>query len=197
MLVFNDQLQDNYVTLFQNCELKSGKEKIAQQAIDKILANHARYESVADKVGMPWPLISVIHHMEASLNFNCHLHNGDPLTARTVHVPAGRPVKGSPPFTWEESALDALLLEGFDKWNDWSVAGICYKLERFNGIGYRQHNINSPYLWGSSCNYTCGKYVKDGVFSSTAVSDQIGSVVLLKMMAKKGIIEIVDPNTVA
>jgi lysozyme family protein len=195
MLVYNEQLQDSYASLYQGCQIKSGKEIAAKQAIDKVLANQTRYESVADIIGMPWPILSVIHYMEASLNFKCHLHNGDPLTARTVHVPAGRPLQGKPPFTWEESALDALRLQELDKWTDWSIAGICYKLERFNGIGYRQHKINSPYLWGNSNNYSCGKYVKDGVFSAKAVSDQIGAVVLLKMMVTNGIIEIVDSDS--
>jgi lysozyme family protein len=192
MLTFNDQLQNDYVSLFKCCEIKPQKEAEANEAINKILANQARYEAVADTIGMPWPVISAIHYMESTLNFKCHLHNGDPLTARTVQVPAGRPLHSKPPFTWEESAEDALTLQEFDKWTDWSVAGICYKLERFNGTGYRQHKINSPYLWGSSNNYRCGKYVKDGVFSSSAVSGQIGAVVLLKMMVEKGIVEIVD-----
>jgi lysozyme family protein len=85
--------------------------------------------------------------MAASLNFNRHLHNGDPLTARTVQVPAGRPKTGEPPFTWEESATDALMLEKLDQWEDWSVPGTLYKLEQYNGWGYRlaHPDVKSPY----------------------------------------------------
>jgi len=39
-------------------------------------------------------------------SFKLHLHNGDPLTARTVNVPKGRPKTGQPPFAWGISAKD-------------------------------------------------------------------------------------------
>ena len=64
---------------------------------------------------MPWYVVGLIHTMESSGNFAAHLHNGDPLSARTTHVPAGRPKAGAPPFTWEESATDALTMQGFAK----------------------------------------------------------------------------------
>jgi lysozyme family protein len=119
--------------------------------------------------------------MEASLNFQTHLHNGDSLTERTLHEPKNRPERGSPPFTWEESAKDALTLEHLDQWHDWSLAGILYRLERYNGFGYRRRHppVSTPYLWSFSNFYTSGKYVRDGVFSETAVSDQCGAAVLL------------------
>jgi lysozyme family protein len=47
--------------------------------------------AVAGEVGIPWYVVAVIHNMEAGQNLRTHLHNGDSLTARTVHVPAGRP----------------------------------------------------------------------------------------------------------
>jgi lysozyme family protein len=59
---------------------------------------------------VPWELIAALHEREAGGSFKGHLHNGDPLTGRTYHVPAGRPAKGSPPFTWEASAIDALTM---------------------------------------------------------------------------------------
>ena len=67
-----------------------------------------RYDQVANATGVPWYVIGIIHEMEGGLNFTTHLHNGDPLTRRTVQVPAGRPPTGMPPFQWEESAIDAL-----------------------------------------------------------------------------------------
>jgi len=189
MLTFNDNLKLSYESLFDTCQVNNNIEAGANSIISKIINNKARYQSVATSLNIPWYVIAVIHNLEAGLNFNCHLHNGDPLSQRTVHVPAGRPVTGTPPFTWEESATDALRLEGFDHWTDWSLPGIAYKLERYNGIGYRAHGINSPYLWGGSNNYTSGKYVRDNVFSSTAVSKQVGAMVLIKLMVDGKIIE--------
>jgi hypothetical protein len=135
--------------------------------------------------------------MEASLNFNKHLHNGDPLTNRTVQVPAGRPKKGNPPFAWEDSASDALSLKGLNSQTDWSLAGTLYQIERFNGWGYRLYHqhVLSPYLWGFSTHYKSGKYIADGTWSDTAVSLQCGAAVLLRRMAEKEIIEFPDQPT--
>jgi hypothetical protein len=135
--------------------------------------------------------------MESSLNFNTHLHNGDPLTQRTTHVPVGRPAEGNPPFTWEESAVDSLKYQGLDKWADWTMPGVLYKLEEYNGWGYRLHHsdVLSPYLWSFSNNYTKGKYTADGSFSPDAVSQQCGAAVLLKILAEKGEIVLPDEGT--
>ena len=46
------------------------------------------------------------------MRFDQHLHNGDPLSGRTTHVPPGRPRPASPPFTWEQSAHDAIIRSG-------------------------------------------------------------------------------------
>jgi lysozyme family protein len=70
-------------------------------------------------------VVAVIHQMECSGDFTKHLHNGDTLKARTVQVPTGRPLTGKPPFTWEQSATDALTMLGINKWQDWTIAGIC------------------------------------------------------------------------
>ena len=118
-----------------------------------------RYETVGKALGTPWYVVGLIHTMEASGNFGAHLHNGDPLSARTTHVPAGRPKTGTPPFTWEESATDALTMQGFPAWKDWSVPGTLYKLEGYNGWGYHDHHpdVNTPYLWSFSNHYTSGE----------------------------------------
>jgi hypothetical protein len=132
--------------------------------------------------------------MEASQNFKAHLHNGDPLTARTVQVPAGRPKKGKPPFSWEESAADALAMRGLGVKTDWSLSGMLYQLEGYNGWGYRLHHphVLTPYLWSFSNHYTSGKYVADGTWSDTAVSKQCGAAVLLRRLAELHQIEFPD-----
>ena len=158
--------------------------------VAQIASNRKRYAAARNPVGTPWYVVGVIHALESSLNFGRHLHNGDPLTARTVQVPAGRPKTGQPPFTWEASASDALRYQGFDKWKDWSIPGTLSKLEGYNGFGYRDHHadVPSPYLWSFSTHYGSGKYVADGKWSQTAVSAQCGVAVLLRRMAEKNLI---------
>ena len=107
-IVLTAALRADYQRLFDQCQINAAKAPFIEQTIQKIINNKPRYQAVSALSGAPWYVIAVIHLLEASLNFNSHLHNGDPLTARTVQVPAGHPKKGNPPFTWEESALDAL-----------------------------------------------------------------------------------------
>ncbi|MFT5708047.1 MAG: hypothetical protein ACI9ES_002349, partial [Oceanospirillaceae bacterium] len=59
-----------------------------------------RYCQVGDPLGIPWWFIAVLHLLESTFNFTTHLHNGDPLSARTKREPKGRPKTGSAPFTW-------------------------------------------------------------------------------------------------
>jgi lysozyme family protein len=182
------KLRGEYQLLYESCAIRPERQAAADALARKIRANRARYEAVGGPLGIPWYAVGLIHAMEASLNFGAHLHNGDPLTARTVHVPAGRPKAGKPPFTWEQSATDALVQQGFGAWKDWSVPGILFKLEGYNGFGYRQYHpdVLSPYLWSFSNHYSRGTYVGDGSFSATATSAQCGAAVLLKLLMGAG-----------
>lgn len=188
---FTQSLQKEYEALYATCEARETRFDDIDLIIDQILENQERYEAVAAEVGAPWFFIGVIHNMEASLRFNRHLHNGDRLTARTTHVPSGRPVEGDPPFTWEESAKDALVLARIDDVDEWSLPRILYELEKYNGWGYRQYHphVKSPYLWSFSNHYTSGKYVADGTWSDTAVSRQCGAAVIIRRLEERGEIE--------
>lgn len=148
--------------------------------VKMILANLTKYETVSAATNVPWQVIAVIHYRESSLNFKRHLHNGDPLTARTVHVPAGRPKIGTPPFVWEESAMDALRLKKMNTIEDWSIPNMLLTLEKYNGMGYNKKGLLSPYLWSFSNHYTKGKYVADGKYDPEAIDKQCGVAVLLK-----------------
>ena len=181
-----ESLKPEYARLFQTCKVNNDKTEIVDNIVDKILAKEERYRKAQNQSGVPWSVIAVIHALEASLNFNTHLHNGDPLSHKTVQVPKGRP-PGNPPFTWEASAADALEMDKLTIWQEWTIPGALFVLERFNGFGNRKKNINTPYLWSFSNNYTKGKFVADHVFDPEAVSKQCGAAVLLKAMQERGI----------
>lgn len=189
------QRQQLYDSMLINKEINKGKlvlignvPAIVDRKVRSMVMNKHRYEEVAHKFinpGLKWWLVALIHEMECTQNFNCHLHNGDPLTAKTVHVPVGRPM-GEPPFTFLESAVDALKMQGADRITDWSIGNVLYFLEGYNGYGYaRYHNINSPYLWSGSNHYTAGKYVSDGQYDPNAVSSQIGIALLMKKLLEE------------
>jgi lysozyme family protein len=187
-------LRKEYENLFNTCVVSPKREADVEAIVSALLPHKARYQDVSGRTGVPWFFIAVVHNMESSRSFKGHLHNGDPLTARTKQVPAGRPKTGNPPFTWEESATDALAMKGLSAQTDWSLAGTLYQLERFNGWGYRLYHphVLSPYLWSFSGHYRNGKYIADGTWSEIAVSKQCGAAVLLRRMAERGEIEFTD-----
>lgn len=172
----------NYQNLYDTIEVDTKRETEIKSVIDKIRTNMPVYIEVQKATGVPWQFIAVVHYRESSLNFKRHMHNGDPLTAKTKQVPKGRPLKGQPPFTWQESAVDWIQYMGYHKVKDWSLPEILRLLEKNNGMGYNRKNMLSPYLWAGSNHYTKGKYIADGKFDANAIDAQIGTAVLLKFL---------------
>lgn len=168
-----------YSEMYLKAEITPEKKAEVRYCSTRIKAARVRYEAVAAEFGMPYWFVGIIHFMEGGGNFKTHLHNGDPLSARTKNVPAGRP-KGNPPFTWAESARDAIIYMGYHKVRDWSVQNCLDLFEKYNGMGYKKRGVPSPYLWSYTQFYKSGKYIKDGKYSSKAVSKQPGVVVIMK-----------------
>src|SRR6187399_3332548 len=125
----SNALREEYKHLFETCEIRPIRRAAVDTITNNILSNKARYLAAGNPLRIPWYFIGFVHSLESSLSFKKHLHNGDPLTARTVQVPAGRPVAGTPPFTWEESAVDSLTFQRLDRVTDWSLAGTLFQLE--------------------------------------------------------------------
>ena len=168
--------------------IKPERQASVDSIVQWMLTNRARYEAVANKSGVPWYVIACLHNMESTGNFKMHLHEGSPLTDRTKYIPKGRPRTGNPPFTWEESALDAL---AYDQLNrvDWkSLAATLYACERYNGIGYLKYHPEtpSPYLWAGTTVEKPGKYTSDGQWSAGVYSKQIGVAAILKALQASG-----------
>ena len=177
-----DELKDEYSRLWTQAAITSKFDGAATATAKKILASKERYQAIEMQTGVPWYVVGVIHAMESNCRFSTHLHNGDPLTAKTRRVPKARPLKGTAPFTWEESACDALLMKDLQHITDWTVERICYELERYNGFGYRKYHseVLSAYLWSGTQLYARGKYVDDGTWDGSAVSSQTGAIALIK-----------------
>ena len=181
-----DALKASYQARFDACATLPERVQAVAADLERLQKGHDLYVKAGDLLGIPWFFIGILHGMESGFNFGTHLHNGDPLTARTVHVPAGRPTVGTPPFTWLESAQDALIMQGFQGQADWSITRMLHRFERYNGMGYQRRGLPSPYLWSFSNQYRAGKFVKDGVFDPDAVSQQCGAATLLKALSVRG-----------
>lgn len=184
MPMYNN-LKPEYDELWHNMEIKPEKLSVIEAVADRIISFKDRYTPIQEVTNVPWYFIGLLHLRESNNNFDTHLHNGDPLSSRTTHVPAGYPKVGSPPFTFIYSAVDALKYMKLDKVDSWDIPRIAYYFEEYNGFGYRKKKINSPYLWSGTNHYVKGKYVRDGVYNANVVDQQLGVMPILKLILNK------------
>lgn len=167
-------------TRWKACKINPNRVSLFQAVANRLTAPAAvaRYKAVEKLTGVPWWFIAVVHEREAGQNWNLSLAQGDPWNRRSVHVPAGR----GPFASWEDAAVDALHESGAAANKDWSPGKALSMLEKYNGLGYYQRGIPSPYIWAGTNQYVSGKYIADGVFSPSAVDQQLGCAGLLIQM---------------
>lgn len=179
-----EELRAEYAGLWAHIQIRPEHRQSLERTARRIFNARPRYDFISKATGVPWFVVGIIHQMECGMDWSKHLHNGDSLKGRTWQVPENRPVKGEPPFTFEESACDALGMKGYDKITDWSIERICWALENYNGWGYRFYHpeVHSAYLWSYTTLYKSGKYIADRKWSATAVSEQPGAMAILKTM---------------
>lgn len=158
---------------------------------DKIRKYKDVYLKVEKATGVPWQMIGVIHEREAGEQdigrFKGVLHNGELIVGtgkKTRLVPARR----GPFDTWHEAAVDAIKFQGFDNIKEWPVERMLWALEPFNGYGYRNKGLRSPYIWASTNHQQPGKYVRDGDFNPNVMDTQVGCAALLKYLGVGAIV---------
>src|SRR3569833_3656033 len=146
----------------------------------RLAAAKVRYQAVAVRTGVPWFVIAVIHERECSQSWTGSLAQGDRWDKVSVHVPAGR----GPFQSWEDAAVDALArcAPHAAAWADWSAGGTLSLLEQYNGLGYANRGVPSPYIWAGTDQYRSGKYVRDGVFDPDTIDKQLGCAGLILTM---------------
>lgn len=144
----------------------------------RLCAAKARYQAIEQATGVPWYLIACLHERESAQDFGTYLGNGQSLRRVTTEVPAGR----GPFPSFEPGAIDALKYDGLTRIQDWRLEKILYRAEAFNGWGYANKGLPSPYVWGATSIQVRGKYVADGQWSSTAWDTQIGVAAMLAAM---------------
>jgi lysozyme family protein len=180
------QTRRGYLNLWGAMTILAGRRLALNTVVAKIVQGRERYEAVEKATGVPWWFIGCIHYREASppCNFNGYLGNGQPWNKKTTKEPFNRG-----PFTsWEDGAIDALTLQGQrNSWNsDWSLPTALYRFELYNGWGYFYHGVNSAYVWSWTSQQQPGKYVDEGVWSSTKIDPQPGCAAMLKALIDAG-----------
>ena len=117
-----------------------------KQLGEHAISNKARYVGVEIETGVPWMMIAAIHRRESDCDFDTYLGNGEPLDEVTTLVPAGR----GPFDTWEEGAIDALTYDGLTEVPDWRLEKMIFYSEKYNGVGYHNKGLPSPYCWAGT-----------------------------------------------
>jgi len=153
----------------------------------RLIAGKDKYLEIEHDTGVPWYVVAIIHEREAGgpPHWDRNIAQGDRWDRVSHNVPAGR----GPFKSFREAAYDALVtLKGYQKHKgNWTIERILYTLQPYNGLGYFYKGIPSPYIWSCTDQYDPphgpgGKYVSDGVFSRTAVDQQLGCAPILRVM---------------
>lgn len=162
--------------------IRSDKIQSFKNIAAKLVANKDAYLQVQALTNVPWFVVAVIHEREASRDFSRSLAQGDPWNRKSVHVPVGI----GPFKSFNDAARYSLVNcpPKAGRWTDWSPGGTCVILVEYNGLGYANKGLPSPYVWAGTNQYIKGKYVRDGVFDPNAVDAQLGCAGLLIEMMK-------------
>ena len=182
--------QDLRVQRWLSASVPAQHKPAVDKAVRRIMLHKARYQAVDRQTDVPWYVIAGLHNMESGGSFRHHLHEGSPLSRRTRWIPKGRPKTGSPPFSWEYSARDALNYDrmGSKRWA--YLFDTLWAVECYNGTGYWRYHRSTPtpYLYAKTSIERPGKYIADGKWSSTARSKQIGVAAIWRRMEAKNIL---------
>jgi lysozyme family protein len=159
-----------YAKQWDAMEALDGWAQIFKDLGAAIIADKARYHEVERDTSVPWMMIAAIHQRESDCDFSTYLGNGEPLDEVTTLVPAGR----GPFDSWEEGAIDALTYDGLTEVPDWRLEKMLFHCEKYNGTGYHDKGLPSPYLWAGTTIQQPGKYVADGKFDPNVMDQQPG-----------------------
>ncbi len=169
---------------WQTASINPNRLAEATKAAHRLLTGIDNYSLVSQATNVAPQVIGCFHYREASFSFSTHLANGDPLwnsdgtPMPTVHDP-----RGLGPFdSWVSAAIGAIQNEGFEHGYHWDLVNALDNCEIWNGLGYREMGVPSPYVWAGTNHYVRGKYVADGVYDPNAVDDQLGCAAILKVL---------------
>ncbi|RYZ44681.1 MAG: hypothetical protein EOO72_05650, partial [Myxococcaceae bacterium] len=134
-------------------------------------------DEVARKADLPPALVAGIWYREASLKDGVYLHNGQELGKTTTIVPKGVFFRKD---QFVDAAVDALRKHSKDQkalglnYNSTDMGAIASYAEAYNGFGYRNKGVTTPYAFAGTDQYKGGMYVKDGDFKANVYDKRLG-----------------------
>jgi len=206
------KLRAEYNTLYVNSKIRKKWYDLTMRRARMLFESKYRYVDISEKTGVPWKVIATIHNMEGRGLFDRQLFNGQKWNRRTTLVPKKR----GPWSSWEDAALIAMKelyqqakknIPDLEDNGVFDLAECLWCFENHNGWGYRKRGycmsgsnppgFGTPYIWSFTDQYTKGRYVSDGKFSSSAVSQQVGSAAMLRALDELDVEEFpVTPNPI-
>jgi lysozyme family protein len=180
---YTEDVYDKHAAALEDTQLNLSGHGQSIDRLDAVWEQHReKYEDVAGQTDLPAELIAALHYRESSFNFNTYLHQGDPLGEPAVHWPRNIPVFHS----WSPAAIHALGLKkgvqedvGLTKESD-DLAAMATYAEYYNGLGYHNRGIESPYVYGGTDQYSSGHYVADGKFDPDAKDRRLGVIAIVR-----------------
>jgi lysozyme family protein len=177
------QLRADYQVRWPAMRVRPERIAAADVVARRMASREARYRAITDPIGVPWWWLAAVHELEHSGRFTTSMIATDPIDAPPGTPPPSGTITDA---EWDDTARALLRARGLANWRDWTVTGALYQWERYNGLGYRNFDVPSPYLWSFSDQYTAGKFIRAGEFSPTTVSQQPGAAVLLRRLIDLG-----------
>lgn len=174
-----------------NLSLTQSHKQGLQSFLQNYQQNTNQYTAVSQQlrqqgVNITPSQVAALHWREASGDFTKSIANGQSLG--TYIRRDGLLGNGSPgnsfslTNSWTANAVEVLAYKVTEKYGgprDISSSSAFNDFaERFNGLGYRQRGVTSPYVFAGTNLYTGGKFIADGVYSSETFDQQVGTAVL-------------------
>lgn len=165
-------------------------------ALDKLVSRYQRTQATYVQIqnmrpnGIPAAVCFGLLYRESDNDMTCSPAQGDSLSRRSTHVPRGRIPNVEPPYTFLQAAEDSYYSPQLDHMDakDWSSIGAALdNSEGFNGWGYRNRGMVSPYVWSGTSVYQRGKFVADGRLDRSFVDKQAGVAAILLRFRERGI----------
>ena len=176
-------LRAEYAALAARARIRPECEHILQITAERLLHDEPVYARIYEATGVPIAFLMALSEREMSGNLHCYLGNGQRLTRRTTIVPKGRGPFPDSPDGFFAGAVDALRLDGLDKFitefGEWTKPLACYASEDWNGWGYRQFKIPSPYVFGGTTVQEPGKYIRDHQYDPGLMDPQLGTFAIM------------------
>lgn len=172
--------------LIKTAKINSDLTWYEKNFIPILLSGKEHYKKVEDETGIPMAFVACIHAREFAADvgqFKRYLGNGQLLTQKTTIVPKNR----GPFKSWHEGAIDVLVnLKSLNKIKNWNLETCIIEWEKYNGLGYKNRNKLSPYVWtGTNYGVGTGLFVSDGKYDPNGQDKNLGCFAYYNLLIEK------------